>query len=196
MDLTINYNQQMLDYYPEVIKAIREFQVLIETQSLQVEDIHKELTKALENAYVNTADQSKIAEWERFLGITPLPQGDDPLEQWLEDRRETILARLYAPKKLNSSSISDIVSIFTGGKATSYFKDGVIHVLVSPPKNNKKYKFENVEQELKQKIPAHLLFNVAINYQNWAKVKTDHITWGGVMSNCGSWDEVLYPSLI
>ncbi len=196
MDLTINYNQQMLDYYPEVIKAIREFQVLIETQSLQVEDIHNELTKALENAYVNTADDDRIAEWERFLGISPLPQGDDPLEQWLEDRRETILARLYAPKKLNTTSISEIVSIFTGGKATSYFKDGVIHILISPPRSNKKFKFENIEQELKQKIPAHLLFEVAMNYQYWTKVKSDNTTWGNVMSNYINWDEVLCPSLI
>ena len=80
----------MLNYYPEVIKAIREFQVLIGTQSLQVEELHEELTKILGNAYVTTADQTGISRWEQFLGIVPLPQGEDSLETWLQDRRETL----------------------------------------------------------------------------------------------------------
>ena len=193
MALEINYNEQMLNYYPEVIKAIREFQVLIETQSLQVEEIHEKLVDLLEGAYIGTAHEDRISEWERVLGIDPLPQGDDDLETWLSDRRETIIARLYNPQRLNTQSISEIVQIFTGGKATSYFKDGTIHILIAPPKNNKKYKFENVEQELKQKVPAHLLFTVSRDYRAWAKVKTDHITWANVLADHVDWDEVLHP---
>lgn len=192
-DLIIDYNEQMLNYYPEVIKAIREFQVLIGTQSLQVEELHEELTKILGNAYVTTADQTGISRWEQFLGIVPLPQGEDSLETWLQDRRETIIARLYNTQKLNSKSISDIVKIFTGGEAVSYFKDSTIHVFISPPRNNKLYKFENVEQELRLKAPAHLLFTVARNYQDWATMKTDHITWGDVNEDHLNWEEVLYP---
>ena len=192
-DLIIDYNEQMLNYYPEVIKAIREFQVLIGTQSLQVEELHEELTKILGNAYVTTADQTGISRWEQFLGIVPLPQGEDSLETWLQDRRETIIARLYNTQKLNSKSISDIVKIFTGGEAVSYFKDSTIHVFISPPRNNKLYKFENVEQELRLKAPAHLLFTVTRNYQDWATMKTDHKTWGDVNEDHLNWEEVLYP---
>lgn len=195
MDLEINYNEQMLNYYPEVIKAIREFQVLISTQSIQVEEMHEKLVELLENAYISTAHETRIAEWEQLLRIDPLPQGDDDLETWLSDRRETIIARLYQPERLNTQTISDIVKIFTGGKANSYFKDGAIHILISPPKNNKKYKFENVEQELKQKAPAHLLFTVSRDYQAWATVVTDHPTWADVLADHPNWDEVLHPPL-
>lgn len=181
----------MLNYYPEVIKSIREFQALIKTQSLQVEEMHEELTKILGDAYVSTASESKIAEWEHFLGITPLPQGEDDLETYLSDRRETILARLYNTPKLNTKSISDIVQIFTGGTATSSFKDGTIHVLISPPKANKQYKFENVEQELRKKIPAHLMFQVDRNYYNWLRVKSNYPTWGDVKNGFANWEDVL-----
>lgn len=194
-DYTIDYNEQMLDYYPEVIKAIREFQELIKTQSVEVEQLHEELTRLLENAYLVSADEDRISMWEQLLEIVPMPQGDDSMETWLSDRRETIMARLYQSTKLNSQSISDIVSIFTGGSAKSYFKDGVIHVLISPPANNKKYKFENVEQELEQKVPAHLLFSVERDYQGWAMVKTDNLTWGDVLANYQDWYEVLHPVL-
>lgn len=193
MDLKIDYNEQMLNYYPEVIKAIREFQCLIETQSLQVEELHQELAKILSNAYVSTADESRIKEWEQFLGITPLKQGDDDLETWLSDRRETILARLYNTQKLNTQAISDIVKIFTGGNATSYFEDGVIHVIISPPKNKKQYKFANVEQELRNKIPAHLMLQVDRNYREWFSIIPK--TWGDVKSTFTNWEDVLFKTI-
>lgn len=191
MDLKINYNEQMLNYYPEIIKAIREFQVLIKTQSMEIEEMHNELNKILMNAYVIDADEERIAMWERFLGITPLPQGDDTFETWLADRKETILARLYQSQKLNSKSIAEIVSIFTGGTAFSYFKDGIIYVRIAPPKANKQYKFENVEQELRKKIPAHLAFNVTLNYYKWLQTKDTYETWGDINANCVNWEEVL-----
>ena len=191
MDLTIDYNEQMLNYYPEVIKSIREFQVMIGTQSLQVEEMHEKLVTLLENSYVSTADQGRIEQWEKVLGISPLPQGDDTLETWLSDRRETILARLYQTPKLNTKSISDIVKIFTGGEAKSSFKNGVIHVLITPPKNNKQYKFQNVEQELSKKIPAHLMFQVERNYYTWLQVNDNHLTWGDLKDSLENWEAVL-----
>ena len=191
-ELTINYNEQMLDYYPEVIKAIREFQVLMETESIQIGEMHKKLTQLLEDAYVNTASAERIEMWENLLGIVPLPQGDDSMETWLEDRRETILARLYQSPKLNTKSIAEIVKIFTGGETESYFKDGTIYVFISPPANNKQYKFENVEQELSKKIPAHLKFQVAVNYFTWAEVQQPTTTWGDILNNHTDWSDVLY----
>lgn len=191
MDLQIDYNEQMLNYYPEIIKAIREFQILIGSQSLQVEEMHKELVKILGNAYITTADIDTISKWEKLLEITPLPQGDDSLETWISDRQDTILARLYNTPKLNTASISDIVQIFTGGTATSYFKDGTIYVNILPPKDNKQYKFANVEQELRKKIPAHLLFQVDRNYYTWLQVKENHSTWNDLNNSYSSWEEVL-----
>lgn len=189
-DYTIDYNEQMLDYYPEVIKAIREFQMLIKTQSLEVEEMHSELTKILENAYIGTADESTIVKWEKMLGIAPSPQGDFDTETWLEDRRSTIAARLYNPEKLNTQSISDIVKIFTGGTAMSYFQDGIIYIYISPPKDNKKYRFENVEREISKKIPAHLSFLVTRQYYTWLQTKENNSTWEDVKNKFNTWEEV------
>jgi hypothetical protein len=190
MEYKINYNEQMLNYYPEVIKSIREFQELILTQSLEVEEMHQELTKILGNAYISTSNETRITEWEELLGITPLDQGDDDLETWLSDRRETILARVFQVPKLNSKAISDIVSIFTGGTAESHFKNGVIHILITPPKDNKQYKFANVEQELSNKIPAHLQFTVSRNYYTWAEIN-DGSTWEDVKNKYATWEHIM-----
>lgn len=189
--MDIDYNEQMLNYYPEVIKAIREFKMLVETQSIEITEMHEELTKLLANAYIITADESVITKWEQFLGITPLPQGEDDLETYLSDRRETIMARLYTTEKLNSKTISEVVQIFTGGTALSYFNDGVIHVIITPPKDNKQYKFENVEQELRKKIPAHLMLQVSRQYYTWEQTKASYSTWNNVKNTFPNWEEVL-----
>ena len=192
--MKIDYNAQMLNRYPEVIKAIREFQTLIETQSLEIEEMHEELVKILCNSYINTADEATLTKWEKFLGISPLQQGEDTFETWVSDRRETILARLYHTEKLNSKAIADVVRIFTGGETRSYFKDGVIYVFISPPRNAKRYKFENVEQELQKKTPAHLLLNVQRNYYTWQQVHDNYVTWEGVL-DVPNWEEVCYVVL-
>lgn len=191
MDYKIDYNEHMLNRYPEIIKSIREFQLLIATQALEVEEMHEELTRILGNAYVETADESAIQKWERLLDIVPLDQGEDDLETWLADRRETIMARLFTVEKLNTKSISDIVQIFTGGTATSYFKNGTIHVLIYPPKDNKQFKFDNVEQELRKKIPAHLMFQVSRNYYTWLQTKSNYSTWGDIKNGVPTWEELL-----
>lgn len=192
MDYVIDYNEQMLNYYPEVIKSIREFQLLIKTQSLDVTEMHEHLTKILSNAYVTTCDEATLVKWENILDITPLEQGNDSLETWLEDRKDTILARLYQAEKLNTASISDIVKIFTGGTATSYFKNGVIHIYINTPVGSKQYKFENVEQEIRNKIPAHLMFTVERNYYTWLQTKEDYTTWNDVYNNVSTWEELLF----
>lgn len=191
MSLEIDYNKQMLEYYPEIIKAIREFRELIATQSVPITDIHNQLTKILINAYISTSDINQVSKWEEFLGIVPLPQGDDSEERWLSDRRETIIARLYTPQKLNHRTINDIVKIFTGGTADTYFKDGTIHVIITPPRDNKQYKFENVEQELRNKIPAHLMFHIERNYNVWSEIKNGN-TWADVNSKFVDWGEVMF----
>lgn len=192
--MDINYNERMLNCYPEVIKAIKDFKELIETEALEIEEMHEELTKLLANAYISTADEPTLAKWEKFLGITPLEQGEDTLETWISDRRETVLARLYHTEKMNTKSIADVVKIFTGGEARSYFRDGVIYVLIAPPRNAKRYKFENVEQELQKKTPAHLILNVQRNYYSWEQVKDTYVTWDTVM-DVPNWEEVCYVVL-
>ena len=192
-DYTIDYNEQMLNYYPDVIKAIREFQVLINTQSLEVEKMHEELTKALTNAYVTDCDVDTISKWEQFLGITPMA-GES-----LNDRKATVLARLYAPEKLNADTIEKTVRIFVGKPgvgtqaAKSYFTpdDSTIHVLIIPPEDNRQFKFENVEQELSKKIPAHLTFAVERNYYTWLQTNTNYSRWRTVKTTFSSWNDVL-----
>ena len=176
--------QRMYDCYPSVISCIEDFRAILKAEYPEFEDLSSAKDRMLKNAYLETMDESRINNWERVLGINPLP------DSTIEDRREVIVARLRGQGKLNTTVINSIVNTFTGGTANSWVDDGTLYVEITPSPTNKQYKFENIEQALKNKVPAHLELNVFRNYYTWDEVKKSTSTWGDVISNYGTWENV------
>ena len=54
----------------------------------------------------------------------------------------------------------------------------------------KLYQFANVEQELKNKIPAHIGLQVSRNYFTWQEVYETFDTWQDVLDNNATWEDV------
>jgi hypothetical protein len=175
----------MNGYYPQVLQSVLEFQAIINSEYPEFEDLKAEHQKVLNNAYLTIMGEERIEQWEKILGIRPL------VDSSLEDRRETIIARIRGQGKLNAELINLIVGTFTGGTANSWVADGTLYIEITPPPENKSYKFENVEQELRHKIPAHLQLNVSRNYYTWGEVKDRCATWQDVLDEFGTWNEVL-----
>lgn len=181
------YRERMNDYYPKVIQEILEFQALLDCEAPEFERLKDGIDQIVTDAYLTKMSQKRIEQWENMLGIHPI-EGSS-----VEDRRETILARIRAQSKLNTNLINTIVNTFTGGTANSWVKDGVLYVEITPPPDNKQYQFKNVEQELAKKVPAHLELRVARNYFSWNDIKTEYPTWGDIKNGFENWEElVLY----
>ena len=179
------YRERMNNYYPQVIQSILEFQAIIDSEYPEIESVLDGTERVIDDAYLTTMSDDRIEQWENMLGIQPI-EGSS-----VSDRRETVIARIRGQGKLNTELINIIVSTFTGGTANSWVKDSVLYVEVTPPPNNKQYQFLNVEQELKNKIPAHLGLRVERNYYTWEEIENTHATWGDVESNCDKWEDVL-----
>lgn len=178
------YRERMNGYYPEVIQKITEFKSIIDAEYPEFEGVSTMKDYITDNAYLTTMGESRVEEWEKIFSIKPVGGST------LQDRRETIIARIRGQGKLNSELISTIVNTFTGGTANSWVEDSILYVEITPPKNNKQYIFTNVEQELVKKIPAHLSFKVSRNYYDWNEVKRDNSTWQDVKYNFETWNEV------
>ena len=179
------YRERMNSYYPQVIQAIREFQAIIDAEYPEFETLSQISGQVLDDAYLLTMAEDRVKEWESMLNIRPL-EGST-----IEDRRETVIARIRGQGKLNTETINLIVGTFTGGTANSWVKDGTLYVEITPPPNNKLYRFENVEQELAKKVPAHLDFKVSRNYYTWGETKNKCATWNDVKSSFGTWNDIL-----
>lgn len=183
--MQVNYNDRMINYYPQVIQAILEFNAIIGVESPEIQSVSDGVQNVIDNAYLLTMGKERIEQWENMLGIHPLENSTE------SDRRDTIIARIRGQGKLNSELINIIVGTFTGGTANSWIKDNVLYVEITPPPNNKQYRFENVEQELAKKVPAHMGFKVDRNYYTWKEIKNTFDTWGDVKESCSQWEDVL-----
>ncbi len=186
MAYEIDYKERMFNYYPPVIQDIREFKAIINSEYPEIESINIGKDNVLNNAYLLTMDEGRISQWEKALNIKPVENST------VEDRRETIIARIRGQGKLNTALISSIVNAFTGGSATSYIQDSTLYVIITPPPGNKDYKFANVEQELSRKVPAHLGLVIERNYEEWDNYDNE-TTWADMLPEAENetWEDVL-----
>lgn len=184
--MSLMHCERMWNYYPEIVKKIKEFPAMVQAKCPEMGFLSEERAKILNNAWMLTMDETRVKQWERLLGIVPLP------DSTLEDRRETIAARVYGGYKLNTESIRAIVNIFTQSGCRSYFRDSTIYVIIYPPSGDKTYRFENIENELWRRVPAHLNLNVSRSYVTWGEIKDNFTSWQDVKDNFETWDDVKY----
>lgn len=180
------YRERMNSYYPKVIQSILEFQAIIDGEYPEIENIKDGTNRVISDAYLTKMSEDRIEQWENMLGIRPIENSS------VDDRRETVVARIRGQGKLNSELINIIVGTFTnGGTANAWVKDSVLYVEITPPPNNKQYQFANVEQELKNKIPAHLDLQVSRNYYSWEDIEKSFATWGDIINSpFDTWEDV------
>lgn len=179
------YKLRMNEYYPDVIRGIEEYQGVINSEYPEFEAAYTESGNVLKNAYFSTMDETRLTQWESALRITPV-EGSS-----LEDRRMTLIARFRGQSKLNTETISSIVNAFTGGSARSWLDNGVLYVEITPPPGNRQYQFENVKQELVNKLPAHLSLDVKRNYYTWEELASGNRTWQTIADTFDTWEDVL-----
>lgn len=178
------YKERMLNYYPQVIREIFEFRAIIEAESEQMQAQSDGRDAVMNQSYLPTMGEVRIKQWEKALGITPIQDSS------LDDRRDTVIARIRGQGKLNEALISSIVNAFTGGKVKSWVENSTLYVEITPPPDNKQYQFANVEQELNKKLPAHLGLSVNRSYVDWNKIKTTFTTWQNVKDGFDTWEDV------
>lgn len=176
--------ERMWNYYPYVIQQILEFQAIIRAEGFEVDFLKSDIQLLLNEAYLTTMGEERVTSWEKALGM------QSSASDTLGDRRDAVIARIRGQGKLNTAVINAIVNAFTGGTAISYVENSVLHVKITPPPDNKQYKFENVKRELAKKVPAHLGLNVTRNYATWREVRDNFANWNAI-SQLDSWEELI-----
>ena len=166
--------ERMWNYWPEAIRKILEFQAIAKSEGFEVDFLKNDIELMVNQAYLSTMGEERVASWEKALNIK---SGSD---ESLQDRRDTIIARVRGQSKLNTALINSIVGAFTEGTANSYIKDSVLYVEITPPPNNKQYKFQNVVQELSKKTPAHLGISVMRKYATWEEAQENFANWEAI----------------
>lgn len=85
-----NYEDRpLIDYLPNVIKNVREYQALTHTEQPEIFKLFEEIQTALNNEFVLTSTEYGLRRWETILGIIP-----NPASETIQFRRNRILLRI------------------------------------------------------------------------------------------------------
>lgn len=166
------------DYWHENAEMIQ-----IQKKSLNylVYDVNENSEIITTEAFVNTANDARLKEWEKDLAIAKA--------ETIDERRANVLEFFKRKGKLTESVIKEVVSFYYEVKYTGVeIKDSTIKVTVYPV-DESVTNFNKVLSILNSKKPAHLGLTVSRWYCSWNDIKENFKTWEEV-KNYGSWDEI------
>lgn len=178
--------RRMFNYWPYVVSIISDFKAIINGEFPEFEVLWESKQDVLENAFLESMGEPRIAQWEEVLHL------NRTASDTVDMRRAIVIARLQRHGKLNTSSINELVKVFTGGTARSYVENSSLYVWIEPPENSREYRFDAVYAELKRRMPAHLGLNVSRPYQTWGDVKTKCATWSDEGTMYDTWNDTQF----
>lgn len=184
--LTVN----LLEYLPEFLRDIREFKVILNTESIQYSQLMYSINKNLNNNFLDTMTIEVIERLEKFLGVI----GEGTLEQ----RRNYLRALFKKGEKLNEASIRTIIKTITGSEAIIKFYtgseieapfqgQGTLSIRVLSPDSSINYRFEDVARTILPLIPAHIKLELIKYFATWADIKNSYTNWDVLKSGAESW---------
>lgn len=174
---------RMMNYLPRYWWENVEMKQILQAQGFSIDILLKELQRIFTDAFIMTASEERVSEWELDLEIAPNGRT-------LEQRRQYVLSKLRGVGKLNEEKIKGIVYAFTSGGAIVTFSDSTIWVKVLPPNNGGTFLFPDIERTLKPMIPAHLGLNIKRYYSTWGDIRDNFVSWDDVYSYNNDWNAV------
>lgn len=106
------------DYLPPFLKEFREFQVLIDAQTPEVQALQDRLDQMMDNCFITKAHDAGLKRFEKLLGIFPA-EGETE-----EYRRNTILSRWFDRLPFTVRGLLQRIGIIQGNNNIQvYFED-------------------------------------------------------------------------
>ena len=174
------YEVKLRDYLPQVVKDIREFQAITDAEQPEAEQLFMGAMAVLDNQFLDTLDDVGCSRWEQMLGIQPKLTDD------LAVRRFRIKSRLNEHLPYTLSSLAQALDALCGKEGYTirlYHTEYRLCVLLEL---TVKKLFDEVLALITRMIPANLLLEVILRYNQWQDVipmtwqQAGVYTWGQI----------------
>ncbi|WP_346930290.1 putative phage tail protein [Clostridium sp.] len=184
--LTVN----LLDYLPEFLRDIREFKLILGTESVQFSQLTYNINKNLENNFLDAMSKETIERFEKFLGVV----GEGTIEQ----RRSYLKALVRKGEKLSEESIRSVIKTLTGAEALIRFYtgsevdapfpgQGTLSIRVLSPDSSINYRFEDVARTIVPLMPAHIRLELIKYFATWADIRNSYSSWETLKTGAENW---------
>ncbi len=182
----------LIKYLPDFFEEILEFNVLFDTENIELDIFYNQIKKIKLDVFVRTASMEKVSRLESFLRFKG--------ERTLDQRRTYLLALLQKGKKLNEGIIKEVTNTITGSDCIVTFfgadelknpqpSFALLQVQVLSPDNNKEYRYADIGRTLKSLVPANIKLLVVRYFASWNDVNENFQDWNAVKAT-DSWQAV------
>lgn len=141
--------EEILTYYPLWYSDVLEMTAVWKTLCSELDEARNGIVQAINNCFVNSADEAAISRYEKFLGVTY--DG----ERTLSERRDMVASFFIGKGHIGEPEIVDIMSKFTSGSISVNFENGIITVKVEREFSDK-FNLSDSTYVLLKRIPTHL----------------------------------------
>ncbi|MDP4152586.1 MAG: DUF2313 domain-containing protein [Bacillota bacterium] len=148
----------IINYLPPVLKDIREMAAVMDSEQGEIESLWNDLGVAMDDQFVADASENGVKRWEKLLQITP--KADDSLDV----RKFKILSRLTEQAPFTKTNLRQQLDALCGADGYTVEIKGSQYLVTVRVALTVQKKFDEVAALLKRIVPANLLVDVSLKY--------------------------------
>lgn len=155
----------LINYLPSYLRDYKELKEIFNTEQPEINSLWNLCSDAMDNQFINSSKEYGISRWEKMLGIIPKPS------ETLEERKFRILIYLNEQIPFTISSLNQQLTRLCGvdGYTLELFNDEY-RLKVRINLNNKN-NYNAALELLERVIPANLLLDIDLLYNQYEKLK-------------------------
>lgn len=148
----------IINYYPEIMKEIREFKTLAQAEDSALEIIYSELEDIMDNQFVHTAKDYGIARLEKIISLRP------KYTETLESRKLKVLTKYNENKPYTIRKIKELLNTICGNGGYFLELNNGEFLLKVTVELKSKENLDSVEEMLERVVPMNMIFKVELRF--------------------------------
>jgi len=172
--------EELYNYLPMFMKSFGEMREIFKNVDSELDDVQTGIEFLFDNAFIDSADEYGIAEYEKTLGILP-EDGED-----LEIRRARVKIRWNDYLPYTKWTLRDKLDTICGVGMYQLIEDYENYYVSVRTQITSDTVLDEVQLLLEKILPEEMEFNVGQMFNTWGVVKAD--TWGVVKTK--TWKQV------
>lgn len=146
------------EYFPDVLKDVREFNVLDEAETPELKSLYECIAEVLDNGFIETAKEKGVARAEKIVGISP------KATDTLEERKFNLIAKYNEDLPYTVKKLHELLAVLCGEKGYHLaINNNEFTLTVKVELTSKKSK-ASVEELLERVAPANMVLYVTLMY--------------------------------
>lgn len=177
--------KEMMNYLPPYWHESEEMQQIMKAQGAEFDKLDVKTETIYTDAFIMTASEARIAEWEKKLKLPPAGT--------LDERRRKVLSYFQVFVKLSETSIQALTELlYRGARAKLVFKDSEIKIIVIPlPENYLDTDTSLLVTQLQPKKPVHIGVAAKRFQCTWGDINNSFDTWAAAYAARPTWRDIM-----